>query len=144
MADIAAGAPRAVPRFSAIKRNWSMLLLSLPAVALVLALFIYPFIFGFDLSLRTGARGEGPWTLDNYIQFFSDPRQVATIWTTFQVALPVTMFTVAVSLPLAYFMRRGIRFERLITIILILPITLGTVMVAQCQRNARLHPASRQ
>jgi putative spermidine/putrescine transport system permease protein len=112
-----------------------MLLLSLPAVALILALFIYPFVFGFDLSLRTGARGEGPLTLDNYIQFFGDSRQVATIWTTFQVSLPVTMLTIAVSLPLAYFMRRGIKFEKLITIILILPITLGTVMVAQAMLN---------
>ncbi|HET8842054.1 MAG TPA: ABC transporter permease subunit, partial [Ktedonobacteraceae bacterium] len=42
-----------------------------------------------------------------------------------------TIFSVAVSVPLAYFMRRGIKFERLLTAILILPITLGTVMVAQ-------------
>ena len=104
---------------------------SLPALIAVFVLFVYPFIFGLDLSLRTGARGEGDWTLNNYSQFFSDARQVDTIWTTFQVALPVTLFSVALSVPLAYFMRRGIKFERLITIILILPITLGTVMVAQ-------------
>ncbi len=130
MADITL-APRAVPRLGAIRRNWSVLLLSLPAITFILILFIYPFIFGFDLSLRTGARGEGPWTLDNYVKFFNDPRQVATITTTFQVALPVTLFTVAISLPMAYIMRRGIKFERLVTIILILPMTLGTVMVAQ-------------
>lgn len=107
------------------------LLLSLPAFLAVLVLFVYPFVFGLDLSLRSGARGEGDWTLKNYSQFFSEERQVDTIWTTFQVALPVTLFSVALSVPLAYLMRRGIKFERLITIILILPITLGTVMVAQ-------------
>jgi putative spermidine/putrescine transport system permease protein len=85
--------------------------------------------------MRTGARAEGPLTLDNYVQFFSDTRQLSTIWTTFQVSLPVTMLTIAVSLPLAYFMRRGIKFEKMITIILILPITLGTVMVAQAMLN---------
>jgi putative spermidine/putrescine transport system permease protein len=105
--------------------------LSLPALVAVLVLFVYPFIFGFDLSMRSGARGEGDWTLNNYNQFFNDARQVDSIWITFQVALPVTLFSVALSIPLAYFMRRGIRFERIITIILILPITLGTVMVAQ-------------
>ena len=105
--------------------------LSLPALLAVLILFVYPFIFGLDLSLRSGARGEGDWTLNNFAQFFGDERQVDTIWTTFQVALPVTIFSVALSVPLAYFMRRGIKFERLITIILILPITLGTVVVAQ-------------
>ncbi len=152
MADITL-APRAVPRFGAIRRNWSVLLLSLPAITFILILFIYPFIFGFDLSLHT--KPKSPWVLtdyskffsdprlnlrlenaflsrfDNYVEFLSDTRQAATITTTFQVALPVTLFTVAISLPLAYFMRRGIRFERLITIILILPMTLGTVMVAQ-------------
>jgi putative spermidine/putrescine transport system permease protein len=104
---------------------------TLPALVAVLVLFVYPFIFGFDLSMRSGARGEGDWTLNNYSQFFNDARQVDSIWITFQVALPVTLFSVALSIPLAYFMRRGIKFERIITIILILPITLGTVMVAQ-------------
>ncbi len=119
------------PVLAAIRRNWSSLALSLPALALLLGMFVYPFIFGFDLSLRNKDNLSAPWTLDNYTQFFGDERQVATIKTTVQVALPVTLFTVAISLPLAYVMRRGIKFERLITIILILPMTLGTVMVAQ-------------
>jgi putative spermidine/putrescine transport system permease protein len=108
----------------------SAILLSLPAVLLVLGLFFYPLIFGLDLSLRANENAPG-WSLTNYIQFFSDPDQVATIWTTFRVALPVTIFSVAISVPLAYFMRQGIKFERLFTAALILPITLGTVMVAQ-------------
>jgi len=106
------------------------ILLSLPAVLLVLGLFFYPLFFGLDLSLRATENAPA-WSLTNYIQFFRDPDQVATIWTTFRVALPVTIFSVAVSVPLAYFMRQGIKFERLLTAILILPITLGTVMVAQ-------------
>jgi putative spermidine/putrescine transport system permease protein len=114
-----------------IRRNWSSLVLSLPALVLLLVMFIYPFIFGFDLSLRNKDNLSAPPTLDNYVKFFNDERQVATIGTTFQASLPVTVFTVAISLPLAYIMRRGIKFERIITIILILPMTLGTVMVAQ-------------
>ncbi len=106
------------------------ILLSLPAVLLVLGLFFYPLFFGLDLSLRATENAPS-WSLTNYIQFFRDPDQVATIWTTFRVALPVTLFSVAISVPLAYFMRQGIKFERLLTAILILPITLGTVMVAQ-------------
>ena len=106
-------------------------ILSIPALLFTLAFFVYPFIFGLDLSLRSGAKGEGDWQLNNYQNFFGDSRQVDTIWTTFQVSLPATLFSVAVSVPLAYFVRRGIKFERLITTILILPLTLGTVMVAQ-------------
>lgn len=105
------------------------LLLSLPALLVVLLLFVYPFIFGFLVSVHSP---DGvSWTLGNYLQFFHDSYQFATIGITFQVALPVTLFSVAISIPLAYFMRRGIKFERLITILLILPLTLGTVMVAQ-------------
>jgi putative spermidine/putrescine transport system permease protein len=110
-------------------RDWTPLLFSLPALIFMAVLFVYPFIFGFDLSLRRD--NVSGWTLENYITFFNDARQVQTIRTTFEVALPVTLVTVVVSLPLAYIMRRGIRFEKAITIMLILPMTLGTVMVAQ-------------
>src|SRR5262249_24358288 len=67
----------------------------------------------------------------NYQNFFGDSYLAGTIGTTFAVALPVTLVSVGVSIPLAYAMRRGIRLERAITTILILPITLGTVMVSQ-------------
>ncbi|GHO51830.1 ABC transporter permease [Ktedonobacter robiniae] len=105
-------------------------MLSLPAIMLVLVLFFYPLLFGLDISLRSSEQAPS-WSLTNYFQFFSNSDLVATIWTTFRVALPVTLFSVLVSIPLAYYMRRGIKFERLLTAILILPITLGNVMVAQ-------------
>ena len=132
MADMAqipskvAGTTKRAP----LRLDSGAILLSLPAVILVLGLFFYPLLFGLDLSFRATQRAAS-WSLTNYVQFFQDPDQVATIWTTFRVALPVTLFSVAVSIPLAYFMRRGIRFERLLTALLILPITLGTVMIAQ-------------
>lgn len=112
---------------------WSAILLSLPALLIVLVLFVYPFIFGFGLSLQN-LDGSGP-TLVNYSSFFSDPAQIDTLRVTFVVALPVTFFTLVVCTPLAYFMRQGIKFERLITILLILPMTLGTVMVAQAMER---------
>src|SRR5260221_4088938 len=111
--------------------SWEVILLALPALALVIGVFVVPFLFGLNLTLHSGARGEGDFTLDNYVNFFSDPDQVQSIWITFQVALPVTIFTIAISIPLAYYMRRGIKFERFFTTLLILPLTLGNVMVAQ-------------
>ena len=133
MVDItAAPAPRLVtqsrPR---LRISWEVILLSLPALLFVLVLFVFPFLYGVDLSLHTDPRGGGERSVDNYTQFFNDPSQIDTIVMTFEVALPVTLFSIAVSIPLAYFMRRGIRFERIITTLLILPITLGTVMVSQ-------------
>src|SRR5437868_2715050 len=100
----------ATPRRSWIR--WEVIALALPALLLVLVLFIFPFLFGFDLSLHTDPLGQGPRSLDNYTNFFNDQSQIDTIWMTFQVALPATVLNVIVSLPLAYYMRRGIRFER--------------------------------
>jgi putative spermidine/putrescine transport system permease protein len=111
--------------------SWEVLLLSLPALLFVVAMFILPFLFGLNLSLHTGLKAEGDLTLSNYLQFFNDPTQSDAIGITFQVALPVTLFSIVISIPLAYYMRHGIRFERFITTLLILPLTLGNVMVAQ-------------
>lgn len=133
MADIAHISPDeqgVKTRKQGIRLDSSAILLSLPALIIVLGLFFYPLIFGLALSLHP-TETSADWTLSNYTQFFSDPDQVRTIWITFQVSLPITLFSVALSIPLAYYMRRGIKFERSITAILILPITLGTVLVAQ-------------
>ncbi len=112
------------------KLDSKAILLSLPAVIIVLGLFFYPLLFGLNLSFHQ-TEDAPSWSLANYSQFFSDPAQVKTIWITFQVALPVTLFSVLVSIPLAYYMRRGIKFERLITAVLILPMALGNVLIAQ-------------
>jgi putative spermidine/putrescine transport system permease protein len=47
------------------------------------------------------------------------------------LALPAALLNVAVSVPIAHKMRRPMRFKRLITTALILPVTLGTVLVAE-------------
>ncbi len=99
-----------------------------PAVGFIAVLFLYPFVYGLFLSLTKEAGG---FTLDNYRRFFSDPWDRATIWTTLKLALPITVACVGLAVPFAYFMRRGMRGEKIITFFLILPITLGTVLVSQ-------------
>ncbi len=130
MANLSLQRTRTGTRAARFKIDRGAILLSLPALLIVVILFLYPVLFGLDTSLR--ATMDAPvWSLTNYIQFFSDSYQSDTIWITLRVALPVTIVSVVVSIPLAYFMRHHIRFERFITAILILPITLGTVLVAQ-------------
>src|SRR5258708_19634129 len=104
MAEIAARpAPVLAQRAFPFRMRWEIILLSLPALILVVGLFLLPFIFGIDLSLRSGARGEGPQSLANYQNFFNDPSQLDTIWSTFQAALPVSLVSAAVPLPPPYF-----------------------------------------
>jgi putative spermidine/putrescine transport system permease protein len=100
-------------------------LLVVPSVLFVLALFIYPFLYGLALSF---APKEGGW-LTNYQKFFSDPFYYDTISKTLRLAIPVTVINVLLSIPIALRVRL-MRRQRILTTILVLPITLGTVLVA--------------
>jgi putative spermidine/putrescine transport system permease protein len=90
----------------------------LPALACVALLFLYPLASGLVDSLG------------RYHEVLSNPELRATIARTFGIAAPVTLAAVGIAAPLAYWMRKGLRFERLITSLLILPMALGNVLVA--------------
>jgi putative spermidine/putrescine transport system permease protein len=102
------------------------LLLIVPGLLIVLTLFLYPFLFGFILSFSTG-KGTG---IANYAKFFSTPFLSDTIATTLWISLPATLTNVALALPIAFVTRRY-RFRRILTTILVVPITLGTVLIAE-------------
>jgi putative spermidine/putrescine transport system permease protein len=101
-------------------------LLVLPGVACILALFIYPFVYGLVLSFHPKTGG---W-LANYTKFFSEPFLYDTIGITLWIAIPATLLNVVLSIPVALRVRK-MRRQRLLTTILVIPITLGTVMVAE-------------
>ncbi|PSH63786.1 ABC transporter permease [Phyllobacterium brassicacearum] len=101
-------------------------LLVLPAVLFLLAVFIYPFIYGLILSFTPMEGG----TFANYQKFFSDPFLYDTILTTLWLAVPVTIISILIALPVAFRVRL-MKHQRLLTTILVLPVTLGTVLVAE-------------
>ncbi|RXT52594.1 ABC transporter permease [Bosea sp. Tri-44] len=101
-------------------------LLVLPAVIFLLALFIYPFFYGLFLSFNPKAGGA----LANYQRFFSDSFLYGTIATTLWLAMPVTILTLLLAIPIAFRVRL-MKNQRLLTTILVIPITLGTVLVAE-------------
>lgn len=102
--------------------------LALPAVIFVLALFIFPFGYGLVLSFTPVDKAAG-W-LANYTKFFSDPAYYTTIGKTLWLALPATLINVGASVPIAYRMRVPSGGQRFVTTLLVIPITLGTVLVA--------------
>jgi putative spermidine/putrescine transport system permease protein len=110
------------------KFNRSVMVLLLPSLAFMLLLFVYPFIYGLYLSITTKT---GEFTFKNYITFFTSNWEVRTIWVTLLISLPVTILCVSLAVPLAYYMRRGIKTEKLITFFLIIPVTLGTVLISE-------------
>jgi putative spermidine/putrescine transport system permease protein len=103
------------------------LLLLAPALLAVLILFVYPFAYGVGLSFQPSHGG----TFGAYRDFFSDAYQRDTIWTTLKLSLPAALLNVAASVPIAYRMRGRFRGKRILTTILVVPITLGTVLTAE-------------
>ncbi|GGL11393.1 ABC transporter permease [Mangrovihabitans endophyticus] len=103
------------------------LLLLLPALLAVLLLFIYPFGYGLGLSFQPDHGG----VLGAYRDFFTDAYQRDTIGTTLRLSLPAALLNVMASVPIAYRMRGRFRGKRTLTIVLVVPITLGTVLTAE-------------
>ena len=94
--------------------------LVMPGVLFVLALFVYPFLYGLALSFHHKQGGA----LANYVTFFSDPFLYDTIYTTLVIAVPATLLNVVLSVPVALRVRL-MRHQRLLTTILVIPITRG-------------------
>jgi putative spermidine/putrescine transport system permease protein len=105
-----------------------VLLLLLPGIAFIVLLFLYPFFYGLGLSFQP-KQGGSPFA--NYQKFFSDPFLRNTIWITLRLGLPAALINVLASVPIAYRMRGRVRGKRLITTLLVVPITLGTVLTAE-------------
>ncbi len=105
-------------------------LLVLPAVLFIVALFVYPFLYGLVLSLEPKT---GDW-LANYRKFFSEPFLYGTIAKTMWLALPSTLVNILLAVPVAMRVRL-MRRQRLLTTLLVLPITLGTVLIAEGMLN---------
>lgn len=132
MTDRAHSSPLAADRKLSL-RQWLALheidrvtLLALPAVLFVVLLFVYPFLYGLVISFQPKT---GEWYA-NYRKFFSDPFLYDTIWATLRLAIPATLINVFISIPVAMRVRRMQR-RRLLTTLLVVPITLGTVLIAQ-------------
>jgi putative spermidine/putrescine transport system permease protein len=105
-----------------------VLLLLVPGVLFVVGLFLYPVLYGLQLSFQPKGGGS---PLKNYQTFFADPYLRDTIWITLRLALPAALINVVASIPIAYRMRGRFRGKRLLTTILVVPITLGTVLTAE-------------
>jgi len=105
-----------------------MIWLALPGFLFVLALFVYPAVYGIMLSFQPN---DESGVFGNYVEFFTDKYLFDTIGNTFRIALPAALFNVMAAVPLALVMRGRVRGKRTINTILIVPISLGTVLVAE-------------
>lgn len=108
----------------------TMTLLVLPAALFLVLTFVYPFLYGLVLSFEPKEGG----LFGNYVRFFGDSFLYDTIGKTLWLAIPVTLLNLALAVPIAFRVRL-MRRQRLLTTILVIPITLGTVLVAEGMLN---------
>lgn len=107
--------------------DWSLLLL-LPAVLIIGGLFVYPFLYGLSISFEP-LEGNDPFS--NYTDFLGDSYLRDSITKTLRLALPVALVSVAFAAPLAFQSRRDFRGRKAITLVLMLPLTFGSILIAQ-------------
>jgi putative spermidine/putrescine transport system permease protein len=72
--------------------------------------------------------GGGAWA--NYITFFTDTSMWPTILVTLKLAVPATLINVGISVPVAFALRKSSPYQKLATTLLVIPVTLGTVLIA--------------
>jgi putative spermidine/putrescine transport system permease protein len=123
------GMPRRPLRHRLAERgvDFSLLLLA-PAVVVIGGLFLYPFLYGISISVQPQSGGSA---FANYTNFFTDPYQAGSIVKTLRLALPVALVSVGLAAPLAYRCRRDFRGRKLVTLVVMLPITFGSILIAQ-------------
>jgi putative spermidine/putrescine transport system permease protein len=107
--------------------DYSLLLL-VPALIVIAGLFLYPFLYGISISFQPQSGGGA---FANYRNFFTDPYQVGSILKTLRLALPVALVSVGLATPLAFRCRRDFRGRKLVTLVVMLPITFGSILIAQ-------------
>lgn len=141
MSAVTARRPRGRPHATASMRHQLAergidlsLLMLLPALVLVIALFVYPFSYGIGLTFQPTPATQAQWgggVFSDYLAFFRDPFVSTSVWLTMRLALPAALFNVVASVPMAFKLRKRFRGKKLLTTLLVLPITLGTVLTAQ-------------
>jgi putative spermidine/putrescine transport system permease protein len=110
-----------------IERKWALLLLG-PPVAFLLAFFVVPLLIVALSSLH--AKGGG-WSLANYLKALADLYYWDTLLLTFKLSLWVTLVSLAIGYPLAYYMTYVLRsrlLRRLFYVVVVTPLFTSNIV----------------
>jgi putative spermidine/putrescine transport system permease protein len=100
-----------------------------PAILLVAVLFAYPLARMASLSVRSVFPGAFTLTAAHYAKFVTDPFFLRVTLTTFRLAVVVTLLTIVIGYPVAYyFVRSRSRAKHWIFIAVLSPLLVGIVV----------------
>lgn len=112
-----------------LPRRLAVLGLLAPAGLLLGVLFIYPLANMATLSVRTKFPGAFTYTGEHYAKFVTEPYFLQVTQTTFALAMVVTLLTIILGYPVAYyFVRSRSRLKHLIFLAVISPLLVSIVV----------------
>ncbi len=112
-------------------REHALVLLLLPAGGALLIFFFFPIFFLLLLSLRKYVIGSIPssLTLYNYFHFFKDPFYLDILWSTIKLGVVVTVITLVLGYPVAYFLvRTRLPFKNWLRLAVVTPLLVSVVI----------------
>lgn len=123
-------APRAAAmRSRRLARRLRFLGLLAPAALLLLFLFVYPLAQMASLSVRSKFPGDFELTAAHYAKFVTHPYFLRVTRTTFLLAVTVTLLTIVIGYPVAYyFVRAHSRYKHWIFVGVISPLLVSIVV----------------
>jgi multiple sugar transport system permease protein len=100
-----------------------------PAVAVLLALSIYPLVYAIKVSFQTTAGQQVVWSLQNFIRLASDRFFLSALAHTLVYALVALTFEFLLGLGLAVLMNQALRARSFFRAMLLVPMMLPPVVV---------------
>ncbi|MGF6367351.1 putative spermidine/putrescine transport system permease protein [Paraburkholderia sp. RAU6.4a] len=116
------------------RRDFAGGLLATPAVLVVLFVIVLPGVqlvrYSFN-HFDSVQMMQAAFTLENYVQFLTDPYYHAVLWTTIKVAALCTALSLVFGFPVAYVLAKTqSRFKSQLVMLLVFPLLVGNVVRA--------------
>ncbi|WP_082230663.1 ABC transporter permease [Haloprofundus marisrubri] len=116
------------------EESYAGYILAGPYLLYMLLLFFIPlgyiFLVSFYRNVPTGTM-EAAFTLENYVKFLTSDLYMGALYTTVELSVVSTVFTILVSYPIAYFIVfSDWRYSQALTLLVIAPMLVGNVVRA--------------
>jgi putative spermidine/putrescine transport system permease protein len=116
------------------RRDFAGGLLASPAMLVVLFVIVLPGVqlvrYSFN-HFDSVQMMQAAFTLENYVQFLTDPYYHAVLWTTIKVAALCTALSLVLGFPVAYVLAKTqSRFKSQLVMLLVFPLLVGNVVRA--------------
>ncbi|SDR09972.1 ABC transporter permease [Natronobacterium texcoconense] len=135
----------AVPSLSTLSSSNRALLLMAPLIAFELLVFVVPFFILLRISFAEGSTdhvyAEGTWSIESYVEVFTDGLLLSVIFESFQLGVIVTILSVVIGLFYAYAIWRSSGLVKSLLLLSVVMPLLTTLVIRTYAFNPLLAPS---